>query len=131
MRKHPRAQLGMPARIRWRGPLGMRMEITRTIDVSRDGVRVPRSDSCEIGSRVWLTFPFDSNASAAAQPETPAHVVRVERNSQRGYDVSLQLEMPPRNGERPKNKERRSCLCHIILGGFFCLCWRAARGASW
>jgi len=87
----------------------MRMEITRTIDVSRDGVRVPRSDSCEIGSRVWLTFPFDSNASAAAQPETPAHVVRVERNSQRGYDVSLQLEMPPRNGERPKNKERRSC----------------------
>ena len=109
MRKHPRAQLGMPARIRWRGPLGMRMEITRTIDVSRDGVRVPRSDSCEIGSRVWLTFPFDSNASTAAQPETPAHVVRVERNSQRGYDVSLQLEMPPRNGERPKNKERRSC----------------------
>ena len=109
MRKHPRAQLGMPARIRWRGPLGMRMEITRTIDVSRDGVRVPRSESCEIGSRVWLTFPFDSNASAAVQPETPAHVVRVERNSQRGYDVSLQLEMTPRNGERPKNKERRSC----------------------
>ena len=82
MRKHPRAQLGMPARIRWRGPLGMRMEITRTIDVSRDGVRVPRSESCEIGSRVWLTFPFDSNASAAVQPETPAHVVRVERNAQ-------------------------------------------------
>jgi len=109
MRKHPRAQLGMPARIRWRGPLGMRMEITRTIDVSRDGVRVPRSESCEIGSRVWLTFPFDSTASAAVQPETPAHVVRVERNSQRSYDVSLQLEMPPRNGERAKNKERRSC----------------------
>jgi PilZ domain len=109
LRKHPRAQLGMPTRLRWRGPLGMRMEITRTIDVSRDGVRVPRSESCEIGSRVWLTFPFDSNTSATAQPETPAHVVRVERNLQRGYDVSLQLEMPPRNGERPKNKERRSC----------------------
>ena len=51
----------MPARIRWRGALGMRMEITRTIDASRDGVRVPRSETCEVGSRVWVTFPFDSN----------------------------------------------------------------------
>jgi len=109
MRKHPRAQLGMGARIRWRGPLGMRMEVTRTIDVSRDGVRVPRSEACEIGSRVWVTFPFDSSPSAAAQPETPARVVRVEQNSQRGYDVSLQLELPPRNRERPKSQERRSC----------------------
>jgi PilZ domain len=109
MRKHPRAQLQMPTRIRWRGPLGMRMEITRTIDASRDGVRVPRSESCEVGSRVWVTFPFDSNLAAAAQPETPARVVRVEQNSQRGYDVSLQLELPPRNGVRPQNKERRSC----------------------
>lgn len=109
MRKHPRAQLRMPTRIRWRGPLGMRMEITSTIDVSRDGARVPRSEPCEIGSRVWVTFPFDSNSSTTAQPETPAQVVRVEQNSQRGYDVSLQLELPPRNVERAKDKERRSC----------------------
>src|SRR5271156_209677 len=109
MRKHPRAQLRMPTRIRWRSPLGMRMEITRTIDASRDGIRVPRSEACEIGSRVWVTFPFDANTLATAQPETPAHVVRVDRNSQRGYDVSLQLELPPRNVERAKDKERRAC----------------------
>jgi PilZ domain-containing protein len=109
MRKHPRAQLRMLTRIRWRGPLGMRMEITRTIDASRDGIRVPRSEACEIGSRVWVTFPFDANTLATAQPETPAHVVRVDQNSQRGYDVSLQLELPPRNVERAKDKERRTC----------------------
>jgi len=109
MRKHPRAQLRMSTRIRWRGPLGMRVEITRTIDASRDGLRVPRTESCEIGSRVWVTFPFDANTSAAAQPETPARVVRVDQNSQRSYDVSLQLELPPRNAERAKDKERRAC----------------------
>src|ERR1700689_2339209 len=109
MRKHPRAQLGMGARIRWRGPLGMRMEVTRTIDVSRDGVRVPRSEACEIGSRVWVTFPFDSSPSAAAQPETPARGGRGAQRSQRGYDVSLQLEYPPRKDTRPKSQDRRSC----------------------
>jgi hypothetical protein len=109
MRKHPRAQLRMPTRIRWRGPLGMRMEITRTIDASRDGIRVPRNESCEVGSRVWVTFPFDANTLATAQPETPAHVVRVDHNSQRGFDVSLQLELPPRSEQRAKDNERRAC----------------------
>jgi hypothetical protein len=98
----------MPARIRWRSPLGMRLEITRTIDASRDGLRVPRSESCGVGTRVWVTFPFDANSTAAAQPETPAHVVRVDQNPQRGYDVSLQLELPPRETSRAKAKERRA-----------------------
>jgi PilZ domain len=109
MRKHPRAQLRMPTRIRWRGPLGMRMEITRTIDASRDGIRVPRSEPCALGSLVWVTFPFDANTSATAQPETPAYVVRVDPNSQRGYDVSMKLQLPPRTAERSKDKERRTC----------------------
>jgi hypothetical protein len=109
MRKHPRSQLRMPARIRWRGPLGMRIEITRTLDASRDGIRIPRSESCEIGGRVWVTFPFDANSSAPAQPETPAHVVRVEQNTQRRYDVCLQLELPARGRDRGSDKERRKC----------------------
>jgi hypothetical protein len=109
MRKHPRAQLRMPARLRWRGPLGMRMETTRTIDIARGGIRIPRSESCEVGSRVWVTFPFDANTSATVQPETPAHVVRVEQNAQRGYDVSLQLELPQRGADPAREKERRKC----------------------
>jgi hypothetical protein len=109
MRKHPRAQLRMPARIRWRGALGMRIEIARTIDASRDGIRIPRSEPCELGSRVWVTFPFETNSSAAAQPETPARVVRVVPNAQRGYDVSLHLDIPRRHAEPAKGRERRTC----------------------
>jgi len=107
MRKHPRAQLSMPARLRWRGPLGMRMETTQTIDVSRSGIRVPRAESCEVGSRVWVTFPFEARISAA-QPETPAHVVRVHQRTRGGYDVSLQLESSPREAKRPGRRERRA-----------------------
>ena len=109
MRRHPRAQLRMPVRLRWRGPLGMRVEVTRTIDSSRDGIRIPRSEPCEVGARVWVTFPFDASNSAPAQPETPARVVRVDRNAQRGYDVSLRLELPVRPAVRAKDKERRTC----------------------
>jgi PilZ domain len=109
MRKHPRAQLRMPVRLRWRGPLGMRVEITRTIDSSREGLRIPRSESCEVGARLWVTFPFDAHSSGAAQTETPAHVVRVDENEQRGYDVSLRLELPGKAAVRTKEKERRAC----------------------
>lgn len=109
MRKHPRAQLRMAVRLRWRGPLGLRVEVTRTLDSSRDGIRIPRNESCEVGARVWVTFPFDTNCSAATQTETPAHVVRVEPNAQRGYDVSLRLELPAKAAIRTKETERRTC----------------------
>src|SRR3984957_17618541 len=109
MRKHPRAQLRMPARIRWRGALGMRIEIARTIDASRDGIRIPRSEPCELGSRDWVPFPLETNRWAAAQPNTPARVVRVVPNAQRGYDVSLHLDIPRRHAEPAKGKERRTC----------------------
>ncbi|HEY0704178.1 MAG TPA: PilZ domain-containing protein [Candidatus Acidoferrales bacterium] len=108
MRKHPRAQIRMPVRLRWRGALGMRIEVTRSIDASREGLRIPRSEACEVDSRVWVTFPFDTSLSAPAQPETPARVVRVVANAQRGFDVSLHLELPRRHAERAKGKERRA-----------------------
>jgi PilZ domain len=109
MRKHPRAQLRMPVRLRWRGPLGMRVEVTRSMDSSRDGIRIPRSESCEVGARLWVTFPFDTNTSATAQPETPAHVVRVDQDAQGGYGVSLRLELPAKAVIRTKHTERRAC----------------------
>jgi PilZ domain len=109
MRKHPRAQLKLPARVRWRGPLGMRMESTHTLDVSRDGIRVQRNEPCESGSRVWVVFPFDAAAAAGVPPETPARVVRVDSGHGAGYQVALQLELPPREASRPADHERRTC----------------------
>jgi PilZ domain len=109
LRKHPRAQLRLPARVRWRGPLGMRMESTHTLDVSRTGIRVQRNESCESGSRVWVVFPFDAAPAAGVTPETPARVVRVESGSGAGYQVSLELELPSRDVARPADRERRAC----------------------
>jgi hypothetical protein len=109
LRRHPRAQLKLPARVRWRGPLGMRMESTHTLDVSRNGVRVHRNEYCEPGSRVWIVFPFDAASASSIPPETPARVVRIESGAGAGYRVALQLELPARIAARPSDCERRAC----------------------
>src|SRR5579863_3744699 len=72
LRKHPRAQLKLPARIRWHGPIGMRLEITQTVDVSRDGMLFHRSEACDRLARMWVAFPFDPEGGPVTQPETPA-----------------------------------------------------------
>ncbi len=108
LRKHPRAQLRLPVRIRWRGPLGMRLEITNTIDASREGFLVHRTEPCAVRACVWVLFPFDPAAAVPVQPETPARVVRVENCSSGAFQVALHLEWPPRQAPRPPETERRS-----------------------
>jgi hypothetical protein len=108
IRKHPRAQLNLPVRIRWRGPFGMRLEVTHTLDVSREGLLIYRIEPCEMHARIWVAFPYDSNAALTAQPETPARVVRVERAGKGSYRVAVHLEFPPRSAPRPPAQERRA-----------------------
>jgi len=116
LRKHPRAQLKLPARVRWRGPLGMCMESAHTLDVSRSGIGVQRGESCELGSRVWVVFPFDAVAASGVPPETPARVVRVEPAPGGGYQVALQLELPSRGVAPAADRERRACsrMCFAV-----------------
>jgi PilZ domain len=109
MRKHPRAPLSLPARIRWRGARGMRLEAVRTLDMARGGIRVHRSEPCEVGSRVWVACPFEAASVAGVPPETPARVVRVEPAQRGGYQIALHLELPPRRPPRPPENERRAC----------------------
>jgi hypothetical protein len=87
----------------------MRMESTYTLDVSRNGIRVQRNESCESGSRVWVVFPFDAASCSGIPPETPARVVRVESCAGTGYQVALQLDLPARTASRPTDRERRAC----------------------
>jgi hypothetical protein len=70
LRKHPRAQLRLPARVRWRGPLGMRMESTHTLDVSRSGIRVQRNESCESGASAGyqIALPLELRSRTASRP---------------------------------------------------------------
>jgi hypothetical protein len=107
-RRHPRAQLHLTARVRWRGPFGMRLETTRTYDVSRDGISVHRAEPCELNAPVWIVCPFESSAYAVL-PETPARVVRVDKEEDySGYRVALRLEVPTRQESRPPGTERRA-----------------------
>ena len=106
LRKSPRARLHLPARIRWLGPLGMRLEITETVDVSREGLLIRRTERCNPLARVWVAYPFDPSA-AAIQPETPAHIARVHAGAKGDFYVGLQLQLPPRESPRPAKDERR------------------------
>jgi hypothetical protein len=81
------------------------LEVTHTIDVSRGGLLLQRAEPCEVPARVWVAFPYDANGPA--QPETPATVVRVERDSIGGFRVALKLALPPRHSPRPFATERR------------------------
>ena len=85
----------------------MRLEITETIDVSRGGLLIRRSDTHPAPSRVWVAFPFNPVAAGAVQPETPARIVRSEPHPSGGYRLALRLELPQREGSRPPGSERR------------------------
>lgn len=103
-RKHPRAQLRVPVRIRWRGPLGMRLEIARSLDVCRSGLLVERVEPCEVRSQVWVISPFDSRATV--QPETPGRIARVEPGNGRPSRVAISFEISA-SSARPLAAERR------------------------
>jgi hypothetical protein len=107
-RKHPRAQLKLPARIRWPGPLGMRLETTQTVDASRDGMLFHRNERCDRMARVWVAFPFDPAVGTSTQPETPARIVRVERGAKGGYWVAIRFESTARTSKLPSDQERRA-----------------------
>jgi len=107
LRKHPRAPLHLPARIRWQSPLGTRLETTHTINVSREGLLVRRAEPCEVETRVWVLFPYEPQGQVSAQPETPATVVRVAREPTGAFRVALRLEGVSRQLAWPKEKERR------------------------
>ncbi|HTX16131.1 MAG TPA: PilZ domain-containing protein [Candidatus Baltobacteraceae bacterium] len=106
LRRSPRARLHLPARIRWLGPLGMRLEVAETIDVSREGLLIRRDERCNLLARVWVAYPFDPSA-ASIQPETPARIARVQGGAQGGFYVALELQLPPRESPRDASEERR------------------------
>jgi len=95
-RGHPRVHLHLPVRLRWLTPLGLLAEIAETVDVCRAGLQINRREPCRIGAMVWVTFLFESSLPLA-QPETPAHVVRLTTTPTGGNLVALEFESLPRH----------------------------------
>ena len=96
-RQHPRVRLRLSARLRWSAPLGQRIEQCETINASRGGLLVECHEVHGAGFPLWVTFPFDPDASAA-QPEVPARVVRSNAASQgkaERWTVALEFERAP------------------------------------
>jgi hypothetical protein len=89
-RRHPRALLSLPVRLRWLGPLGLETEISETLDVGRGGILVSSREPRAEGELAWVTFPFDAGA-ANAEPETPAHVSRAKTTPSGGHLAGIAL----------------------------------------
>ena len=107
-RRHHRAQLRLPVRLRWLGPFGSQLQVTETLDVSRQGLLLHLAESCYPGVRVWVTFPYDSQAAGGAQAEIAARVVRVNEMRGGGSLVAVEFEKPEARPPLAPEQERRS-----------------------
>lgn len=76
-RRHRRVRMRLPVRLRWTAPLGQKIELAESIDVSRSGLLVSSKETHSCGTSVWVTFPYDASLRDG-QPEVAAHVVRCE-----------------------------------------------------
>lgn len=109
LRRHPRTQLRLPVRVRWHCALGLRLEATQTINVSREGLLIHRAEAFDVLSRVWVAFPYDPATGTSVLPETPARVTRVEGTTNGGFHIALRLERPRRTSPCLPGQERRGC----------------------
>ncbi len=82
----------------------MRLELTESVDLSRDGLLIHRQKPCELHSRVWIVWPFEPEAAGSVVPETPGRIARVVPDHAGGYWVGVRLEHPV---QRPAEQERR------------------------
>jgi PilZ domain len=76
-RQHGRVRMRLPVRLRWTAPLGQKIELAETVDVSRSGLLVSTKEAHSSGTSVWVTFPYDASLGDG-QPEVAARVVRCQ-----------------------------------------------------
>lgn len=104
-RRSTRAQLNLPVRIRWQGPLGQSIELAETLDVSRTGLLFYRTQPLAVAAKLWVTYPFSKEGPA--QPETPGRVVRVKTTPGGGQLVAIEFKPLPRPSLVPKTASHR------------------------
>ena len=74
-REYRRVRMRLPVRLRWTAPLGQKIELCETIDVSRGGLLLSSKEPHAAGVPLWVTFPYDA-LLPDGQPEVLARVVR-------------------------------------------------------
>ena len=85
-----RVRMDLPVRVRQIGPPRDRTEVTRTLDVSRNGLLFRTRELYDLRGTVWVAMPYNAS-SIAPEPEFPATVVRVDRKPDGMTEVAVQF----------------------------------------
>lgn len=89
-RARARIRLEFNARIRQIAPPRSLIEVTRTLDVSRNGILFRTHQPYDVHGTVWVTMPFVENA-LAKDIEFPGSVVRVLRQQDGAAEIAVQF----------------------------------------
>jgi len=90
LRTRARIRLELLARIRQIAPPRNLVEVTRTLDVSRNGIMFRTREPYDANTTIWVTMPYVENA-LAKDIEFPASVVRVLRQPDGFAEIAVQF----------------------------------------
>lgn len=89
-RTRSRVRLSLPVRIRQIGPPRAAVDVTQTVDVSRNGILFRTRLPYQLDTTVWLTMPYQVSAGAH-DLEFPATVVRIARMADGSGEIALRF----------------------------------------
>jgi PilZ domain-containing protein len=116
-REYHRVRIRLPARLRWTTPLGQKIELSETIDVSRSGLLLSSREFHAAGVPLWVTFPYDVSLRAG-QPEVLARVVRCDELPEEGDDSKTREKASAQASSRQElsAKSNRSARASSLTG---------------
>ena len=104
----------LPARLRWTTPLGQKIELAETMDVSRGGLLLSSSELHAAGVPLWVTFPYDASLPDG-QPEVIARVVRCDELPEvRGEPGAEKAAKPNRSARQSSAKSNQLAQVPIV-----------------
>jgi Tfp pilus assembly protein PilZ len=108
VRKRSRVKADLAVRVRQIGPPRESIEVTTTVDISRNGVLFRTRHPYELHGTVWMIVPYDPNANAA-NAEFPATIVRIDPLPDGSAVVAVRFHSA-RSDPAPVNIQGRSTL---------------------
>jgi hypothetical protein len=107
-RLRPRVRTELAIRVRQIGPPRESLEVTTTLDVSRNGVLFRTRQPYEMHSTVWVIVPYNPQA-AATEAEFPATVVRIDSVPDGSSEVAVRF-LNARTDPTPIHVQGRSVM---------------------
>ena len=89
-RHRARVRMTLPVKVRQIYPPRDAVEVSVTLDVSRNGILFRSAEYYVLHSTVWVTMNYNPK-EIAPDSEFPATVVRIVKNPEGGYGVALQF----------------------------------------